>query len=608
MAGISLREKIERGYVGIGEDGKIRLLPLKNPFALKVDAHHTDPETAKEFIELSTKLRELGQSVTGNVVDLKLQRQIKEVTKRLAKLSERLDPVPVESVIQGEEKEQHRYFCECCFIEMTWRNGPRNEIEKSEKVKLGELAELDEDELQELRDMSFEDLESLRRLNPSEFRKGRDYFAHLPTKGKDYIHDRGPGVSLAKDIRNYLELVAHRNEWDFEVLDNKNKGRILIQISNKEKNTKRKFLIAPFGALSPEDDPQTILITSSQKSGTARRLTIRGLTSSTVDVEATRERLQSGQGDMILIEDYVQTRLSRGNGRDSSGRKTTPRFDRPPVRLGDAVIGIMRLELTHVKGTHEIDHFAFKYAPKYSLIDRADGNAIRTLINQNMYYADRRRIAKDFIVRHSDLTLEFDDRREHQPRFGKGLIVFQPKDTKFGKSKTWSQDLNTRKVVINPYGVSLEKFNAADWKDTLVIFHSRNKSQAAAQRRQFQTWLEQNGVDKASIGLVTLHTSDPAKVRGNMFAFLKQPELPFAISEYPDRDGSPFGDPFDPVVVEPELDFETSSIEASRGTSNEEPTHVRTLLDELGLDESSVQTGIDPALQRFLDHETGMDR
>jgi len=159
MAGLSLREKIERDIVRVGEDGRIHLVPLKNPFALKVDAKHTDPETAKEFIEQSTKLRELGQSVTGNVVDRKLERQIKVVTDRLNKLGERLDPVSVESVIQGEEKEGHRYFCECCFIEMTWRNGPRNEIEKSEKVKLGELAELTTEELQELRDMSFEDLE-----------------------------------------------------------------------------------------------------------------------------------------------------------------------------------------------------------------------------------------------------------------------------------------------------------------------------------------------------------------------------------------------------------------------------------------------------------------
>lgn len=598
MAGLSLREKVERGILRVGEDGRIHLAPLKNPFALKVDANHTDPELAKEFIELSTKLRELGQSVSGNVIDRRLERSIKKITDRLDELSSRLDPVPVESVVQGESKEQHRYFCECCYLEMTWRNGPRNAIERSEKEKLGELAELSEEELEELRAMSFEDLEWLRKQNPAEFRKGRDYFSHLPTKGKDVIHGRGPGVSLACDIRNYLEHVANRNGWEFEVLDNKNKSRILVQIRNKEKNTTKKFLIAPFGELLPTDDPKAILITSSQKSGTAKRLTIRGLTSSSVDIEATRERLRSGQGDSILIEDYVQTKLLRfPNGR--------PKFERPPVKLGDAVVGLMRLEAIYVAGTHEIDDPIFKHAPKYSLIERADGNEMRKLIQRNMYYADRRRIAKDFLKRHSGLTLEFDDRKEHQPRFGKGLVVFEPKDTLYGKSKTWSPDLNTRKVIINPYGTSLEKFRAEDWKDTLVIFHSRNKSQAQAQRRQFQNWLDRNGVDKDEIGLVTLHTSDPAKVRGNMYGFLKQPELDFKISEYENIDGSPFGDPFDEIEIsqDPYAGLDATQ---TRGTSQDEPVHVATLFDELGLVEPAAQnTGITPATQRFIDHETG---
>jgi len=415
-------------------------------------------------------------------------------------------------------------------------------------------------------------------------------------------------VSLAKDIRNYLELVAHRNEWDFEVLNNKNKGRILVQITNKDKNMKKKFLIAPFGELSPTDDPQTILITSSQKSGTARRLTIRGLTSSSVDVETTRERLRAGQGDTILIEDYVQTRLPAiGNGSVVSGRKPTPRFDRPPVKLGDAVVEIMRFRAVYVEGTHEIDNFVFRNAPKFSLIDRSDGNAIRTLINRNIYYADRRRIAKDFLGRHSGLTIEFDDRKEHTPRFGKGLAIFEPKNTRYGKSKTWSQDLEARKVIINPYGSSLERFDPANWKDTLVIFYSRNKSQASSQRRQFQNWLEQNGVDKNAIGLVTLHTSDPAKVRGNMFAYLKQPELEFAVSDYEGGDNTAFGDPLNPVSVDSELESSPEPASEIRGSSEDEPVHIRTLFDELGLDESAVQTGIDPATKRFLDHETGMD-
>jgi len=606
MAALSIREKLERDYLRIGEDGRIHLVPLKNPFALKVDPKTTDPETAKKFIELSERLRELGNDISGNVLETRLERQIKAITDQLDKLSDRLDPIPVEDVIQGEDKEGQRYFCECCYLEMYWANGSRVPKERSEKEKLGELAELSDDELAELRAMSFEELEWLRRRNPAEFKIGRDNFKHYPIKDKngDLIHDRGPGVSLARDIRNYLELVAHRNEWEFEVLDNKNRGRILIQIKNKEKNTKKKFLIAPFGELLPSDDPKTILVTSSRKSGTARRLTIRGLTSSSVDVEETRERLRSGQGDTILIEDYVQTRaLRKPETRNQGGRtenRPKPIFDRPPVKLGDAVIDLMGLEVVYVEGTHEIDNFVFRNASRFSIVPRSDGNAIRTLINQNKYYADRRRIAKDFLSRHSGLTLEFDDRKEHAPRFGKGLVIFEPQKTRYGKSKTWSPDLDAHKVVINPYGQDLEKFDPANWKDTLVIFHSRNKAQAKSQRRQFENWLTNNGVDKNAVGLVTLHTSDPAKVRGNMYGYLKQPELEFGIEEHDGAEDSPFGDPFDPIDVR-------DSAQETRGTSEDEPTHVRTLLDELGLDESAVQTGRDPSIQRFLDHETGMD-
>ncbi len=612
MAKLSLREKIERGIVRVGEDGQIHLAPLRNPFALKVDVMLTDPEVAKEFIELSQKLRGLGQHVQENVVDAQVEESIKQISLQLDKLSEQLDPVPVESVIQGEDKVRHRYFCECCFIEMTWRNGPRNPIERSENVKLGELAQLTDEELEELRAMSYEDLEILRRMNPVEFRKGRDYFAHLPTKGKDYIHDRGPGVSLAKDIRNYLELVAHRNEWEFEVLDNKNKGRILVQITNKEKNMVKKFLIAPFGQLCEKDDPKTILVTSSQKSGTARRLTIRGLTSSSVDIQATRERLRSGQGDTILVEDFVQTRLSLHAARNAnSAQNTNPtlRFDRPPVKLGDAVVEIMRFKAIYVEGTHEIDNFVFRNGPKYSLIDRSDGNAIRTLINRDMYYADRRRIANDFLARHAGLTLEFDDRKEHAPRFGKGLVIFEPKKTRYGLSKTWSRDLETRKVVINPYGAALEKFNSADWGDTLVIFHSRNKNQARYQRRLFEDWLNKYCVDKQEIGLVTLHTSDPAKVRGNMFAYLKQPELEFMISEYPDTDNNIFGDPLEPVEIVNETVTREFLGEEKSGTEVSEPV---VSCDLFGESTSKIPNlGKSPhsdfSLQRFLDHETGMD-
>ena len=264
-----------------------------------------------------------------------------------------------------------------------------------------------------------------------------------------------------------------------------------------------------------------------------------------MDVEETRERLRSGQGDTILIEDYVQTRaLRKPETRNQGGRtenRPKPIFDRPPVKLGDAVIDLMGLEVVYVEGTHEIDNFVFRNASRFSIVPRADGNAIRTLINQNKYYADRRRIAKDFLSRHSGLTLEFDDRKEHAPRFGKGLVIFEPQKTRYGKSKTWSPDLDAHKVVINPYGQDLEKFDPANWKDTLVIFHSRNKAQAKSQRRQFENWLTNNGVDKNAVGLVTLHTSDPAKVRGNMYGYLKQPELEFGIEEH---DGQPMSEHF----------------------------------------------------------------
>lgn len=609
MSGESLRAKIDSGFLRVGEDGRIHLVPLKNPFALKIDLRTTDPKVAEEFIELSAKLREIGKDVTGNIVEKALEDRIKEISKELEKLSERLDPVPVESVIQGEGPGEVRFFCECCFLEMTWRNGRRDPIEKSEKSKLNDLAELSDEELTELRAMNDDELESLRGLIPLEFRKGRDYFAHLPSKGMDFIHERGPGISLAKDIRNYLEHVANRNDWEFEVLDNSNKGRILVQINNREKNKKQKFLIAPFGQLSPEDGKDIILISSSQKSGRTPRFTIRGLTSSSVDIERTRERISSGRGDTIFIEDYVQTVLPRSSSANQdSRRKLPPRFERRPIRLGDAVVERMNRELVIVKSTHEIDSFVFANSPRFSFTTRADGNALRTAVRNNWYYADRRRIANDFLSRHSGLTVEFDDRKEHTPRFGKGLVLFEPQKTRYGKSKTWSPSLNTRKVVVNPYAKSLEKFDPLNWKDTLVIFHSRDKQAAASQRRQFETWMANNGVEKAEIGLVTLHTSDPAKVRGNMYGYLKQPELEFAISNYEDIDNSPFGDPLDPVEIQGDLGLGDQDGNEGRGPNLEEPTHIRTLLEELGLDESAVQTGIDPSLQRFLDHETGMDR
>lgn len=606
---------IDRGILRVDEEGQIHLAPLANPYALKIDGN-TDPEIAQEFQKLSVQLRELGKVLDSNGPSKKVEAEVAQISGRLEVLSQSLDIVPVEFYSQATNPENIHFYCDCCFLPLKWRNGPRIVVEPSMKQKLEDLSMLSDEELETLSALSEDELENLKSLNPVELRKVRDHFTH--TGFSKSVHERGPGTSLAKYLRNYVYFLAADNGWSCELVDGSKKTEVHLRLHNKEKNKKLDLLLAPFGKLDPESNFKGVIVTSSEKSGMFKRLTIRGLTRAKLDVELTEEKLKKGNGDTLLIEDYVQ--LTASNGRDK-----TPRFIKPNIRFRDALIGLMNRDLEFVEGTHEIDDFTFRKSSRFALARRSDGNVLRKLINDNRYYADRRRIASDIVERFPGHTVEFDDRKEHKPRFGKGIVVFPTQNVRGGRSTIWSQSLDVKKIVINPYSDELykqEKFVPEDWKNTLVIFHSRDKDTAAQQRRSFGEWMragirEANiarakqgllSITPESIGLEPFHSSVPSKVRGKIRGYLTQ----FEIVENMGR-GGPFDDQSSTDANAMGYDLfahglGTETVESEVGERAPEPTPIGEIVEQVarGLERPTPQ-GPSRSIQRFLDHETGMD-
>lgn len=509
-------ERRRRGFRR-NERGVLEKLPLTHGFAKVVDST-VDPETAQEIYNLAKSLRMLSTDGLNVSEAKKIKDQADQIQTQLKILLEPLKPVAANIYSEAQRPDKSiRFYSEVSGLELCWRQGAHLSREQP-------------------------GTNTVQRLT-----RGREHFALVSSKGANpqQWHDRAAGSVLAVDLRDFLSEMARDNDWVFKLKNNDGSSRFEVQLTSRKESLH--ILISPHRAVDQDSKFDGIVLTTTDgKSGSFPRLTLRDSTRAKIDGRKLHTQLHQGNGNDIFIEDYFQ-RMTHGYG-------SRARFSNHPISLRNAVLGLMNGELSFVGGVDGITK-GFDSRIAYGLVDREQVAVVQDLVHRDLFYAERGRIAYDFVSRVPGFTMMLDEYNGSDARFGKGAVIYPIPDTKEASSEAWTSDLEVPKIVVNPSSQFLHgrQFLPTDWANTLVIFHSTNVESARQNRQGFFNWLhEQNNArpfgipeyNYRDLGIKVEYSSQPKRIRSAMRSFLHEYELDLESVETPRADVAPNA-PFD---------------------------------------------------------------
>lgn len=535
-------ERRRRGFYTDNNGRRVKK-PLKHGFAKVVD-DTVDQDVRESIHEKAVELRNLSLEGLSRAEAVVVKRHADTLQKELRKLLEPLKALQAKDyeLVTRPDRSKVRLYSEISGLELRWRSGPEFSPDTS-------------------------------RTTVQRLTRGRDHFALVGAANShaNLWHNRALGASISVDLRDYLYQMAQDNGWSFRL--NNNEGTSRFDVTMSSSSASLDILISPHRPLDPKSDfTGVVLTTTDGQSEKFQRLTMRSAASATINGRKLHEQLHAGNGNKTYIEDYYQ--------RMTLDRDGSPRFNHRPITLYQSVYGLMTGELAFVEGVDGICR-GFDARTRYALVDREQVAIVQDLVKRDLFFAERRRIAMDFVSKVPGFTMYLDEHSHNESRWGKGAVIYPVPDPKESTTQEWTPQLGYKKIVVNPSATFLnhrangrygQTFVQEDWENTLVIFHSTNKTSMASNRQGFYDWLKSQNdarpfdgtpeINLRDLGIEIFSSGIPKKIRAKMYSYLSEYQLDFSSEAMHAQEASQPRTP----VADPDFNFETFINHETGGT------------------------------------------